>query len=258
MQFLGACTATDPPKLPCIVTEWMGGGSLRQFLTDYMWVIAGNSRLKTKIALDIAKGMTYLHGWTPPILHRDLSTRNILLDTAGDRDGNFLGLKCKVADFGLSRLKQDHGTMTSSVGCIPYMAPEVYKGDWNSEKSDVYSYGIIMWELLTGEEPQQDLKPLKMAHLVAHAGYRPPIPASTTPRWRNLITTCWAESPDARPTFRQIIASLKDLEAEEDNNNNNNSNNNNNNNNDNNNNSNNNNSIRFIPQVQLPHSEYAD
>lgn len=105
--------------------------------------------------------------------------------------------------------------MTSSVGCIPYMAPEVYKGEWNSEKSDVYSYGIILWELLTGEEPQQDMKPLKMAHLAAHAGYRPPIPYGTSAQWRSLITTCWAENPDERPTFRQVIASLKDVEAED-------------------------------------------
>lgn len=182
--------------------------------------------------------MNYLHGWTPPILHRDLSTRNILLDvdsawsntpgalTSSLSSSNLAiaspaqpvrasSVRCKVADFGLSRLKLEHGVMTASVGCIPYMAPEVYKGEANSEKSDVYSYGMILWEVLTGEEPQQDMKPLKMAHLAAHAGYRPPLPITTPPAWRALITSCWAEDPEARPSFRSIIGSLKDMEEKE-------------------------------------------
>ena len=212
------------------------GGSLRQFLNSHYQAITPLVRIK--IGLDIAKGMNYLHGWTPPILHRDLSTRNILLDVDSSWSNTPHGLnsslsssslgisspaqpvrassvRCKVADFGLSRLKLEHGVMTASVGCIPYMAPEVYKGEANSEKSDVYSYGMILWEVLSGEEPQQDMKPLKMAHLAAHAAYRPPLPASTHPAWRTLITACWTEDPEARPTFRSIIGSLKDMEEKE-------------------------------------------
>lgn len=139
----------------------MTGGSLRSFLNSHFHSITPSIRIK--IGWDIAKGMTYLHGWTPPILHRDLSTRNILLDVDGCWTGSSTPtsavrpstVRCKVADFGLSRLKLEHGVMTASVGCIPYMAPEVYKGESNSEKSDVYSYGMILWEVLTGEEPQQ-------------------------------------------------------------------------------------------------------
>ncbi len=192
----------------------MTGGSLRHYLTSYFSLITASVRVK--IGLDIAKGMNYLHGWTPPILHRDLSTRNILLDVDGNwgNGGSAPSVRCKVADFGLSRLKLEHGVMTASVGCIPYMAPEVYKGEANSEKSDVYSYGMILWEVLTGEEPQQDMKPLKMAHMAAHLGYRPTIPMSTSPKWRQLIVSCWAEVPESRPTFRQIIGSLKEIEED--------------------------------------------
>lgn len=230
VQFLGACTTGDTH---CIVTEWMVGGSLRQFLNSHYSAITPLVRIK--IGLDIAKGMNYLHGWTPPILHRDLSTRNILLDVDGAWSSSLTSslsssnlsisspappvrpssVRCKVADFGLSRLKLEHGVMTASVGCIPYMAPEVYKGEANSEKSDVYSYGMILWEVLTGEEPQQDMKPLKMAHLAAHEGYRPPLSMSTPPAWRALITSLWASDPEVRPSFKKIIISLKEMEEKE-------------------------------------------
>ncbi|EGC37943.1 hypothetical protein DICPUDRAFT_53617 [Dictyostelium purpureum] len=216
VQFLGACTA-GAEEHHCIVTEWMGGGSLRQFLTDHFTILEDNPHLRLKIASDIAKGMCYLHGWTPAILHRDLSSRNILLDHSIDPNNPSRGysindFKSKISDFGLSRLKMEQGqSMTSSVGCIPYMAPEVFKGESNSEKSDVYSYGMILWELLTSDEPQQDMKPMKMAHLAAYESYRPPIPLTTPPKWKELLTQCWDTNPDKRPTFKQIIAHLKEM-----------------------------------------------
>eukprot|EP01133_Synstelium_polycarpum_P016658 gene16658-19795_t len=219
VQFLGACTSGSEEH-HCIVIEWMGGGSLRQFLIDHFQILEQNPHLRLKIALDIAKGMCYLHGWTPPILHRDLSSRNILLDNCVDTTNNSRGtykmtdFKCKISDFGLSRLKMEQGTMTASVGCIPYMAPEVFKGDSNSEKSDVYSYAMILWELLTSEEPQQDMKPMKMAHLAAYESYRPPIPLTTSHKWKELLTMCWDSDLDKRPTFKQVIAHLKEMEEQ--------------------------------------------
>eukprot|EP01113_Clastostelium_recurvatum_P027404 TRINITY_DN3304_c0_g1_i4.p1 TRINITY_DN3304_c0_g1~~TRINITY_DN3304_c0_g1_i4.p1 ORF type:complete len:1640 (-),score=340.10 TRINITY_DN3304_c0_g1_i4:13-4932(-) len=224
VQFLGACTSLDHQV---IVTEWMSGGSLRQFLVDHFKMLDRYPQQRLKMALDIARGMTYLHDRPQPILHRDLSTRNILLDYDAGRDlgstvannamtdqerAQFLGgLKCKVADFGLSRLKLESGSMTASVGCIPYMAPEVYKGESNSEKSDVYSFSMILWELWTGQEPQQEMKPMKMAHLAAHEGYRPVLPLHTPPLWRDLITVCWANEPERRPSFKQIISRLRTM-----------------------------------------------
>ncbi|EFA75541.1 hypothetical protein PPL_11046 [Heterostelium album PN500] len=214
VQFLGACTSGSEEH-HCIVIEWMGGGSLRQFLIDYFQFLEQNPLLRLNIAKDIAKGMCYLHGSNPPILHRDLSSGNILLDNTIDtrRTYNVNDFKCKISDFGLSRLKMEQGTMTASVGCIPYMAPEVFKGESNSEKSDVYSYAMILWELLTSEEPQQDMKPMKMANLAAHESYRPPIPLTTNPKWKELITMCWDSNPDRRPTFKQIIDHIKEMES---------------------------------------------
>ncbi|GAM26086.1 hypothetical protein SAMD00019534_092610 [Acytostelium subglobosum LB1] len=216
VQFLGACTAISSEQ--CIVIEWMGGGSLREFLDNHFDILELNPKLRLKIALDIAKGMNYLHGRTPPILHRDLSSRNILLDNPLDTRDSYKvsDFKCKISDFGLSRLKMEQSSaMTASVGCFLYMAPEVYTGEANSEKSDVYSFSMVLWELITAKELQQmDMNPMKMANLAANENYRPVLPMTTSTKWKELIASCWDANPANRPTFRQIIIQLKEMEEQ--------------------------------------------
>lgn len=147
--------------------------------------------------------MNYLHGLNPPVLHRDLTSKNILLD----------GKIAKVADFGLSKEKDMAAAMTASVGALPWAAPEVFKGATFTEAADTYSYGVILWELWSGKDPQGDLAPLAFANKVAHENFRPPIAPNTPAAIKELIVRCWDADAKKRPSFDDILKYLKAYEA---------------------------------------------
>jgi tRNA A-37 threonylcarbamoyl transferase component Bud32 len=173
--FLGASLDTDEK---CIVCEFMRFGSLYdklnhpQFREKYL-----KNYTLLKIATDIAQGMSYLHGI--PILHRDLSSRNILLDEK---------LNAKVADFGLSKIKEENTNVSTTIGAVAWMAPEVIKGQPYTEKADVYSYGVVLWEMYTAEDPTpHNVSLLQLADMISNKGYRPPIPSDCPSSWKSLI-----------------------------------------------------------------------
>eukprot|EP01102_Stenamoeba_stenopodia_P009474 TRINITY_DN2796_c0_g2_i2.p1 TRINITY_DN2796_c0_g2~~TRINITY_DN2796_c0_g2_i2.p1 ORF type:complete len:572 (-),score=128.79 TRINITY_DN2796_c0_g2_i2:239-1954(-) len=198
LLYMGVCTAM--PNL-CIVTEFMNRGSLWDVLHNYQ--IPLDWRLIFKMAIDAAKGMTYLHGDKPPIIHRDLKSGNILIDSS---------FTAKIADFGLSKIKDITNQMTGQTGTPGYMAPEVINSQKYTEKVDVYSFGVILWELITRQAPYAGIKPLQVLFAVVQ-GSRPQIPYNCPPGLSQLITSCWHHNPDRRPHFVDIITILKSLEA---------------------------------------------
>jgi len=112
--------------------------------------------------------MNFLHSCSPKVLHRDLKSQNILLDS---------DMHAKVADFGLSKLTSDDiSTMTTNLGTVQWTAPEILQGEVHySTAVDIYSYGIVMWEVSTGRIPYSDKKtPVQIAMQVC-SGERPPI-----------------------------------------------------------------------------------
>lgn len=198
VQFIGACT--KPPNL-YIVTEFMSGGSVY----DYLHKQKGVFKLPTllKVAIDVSKGMNYLH--QNNIIHRDLKGANLLMDE---------NEVVKVADFGVARVKAQSGVMTAETGTYRWMAPEVIEHKPYDHKADIFSFGVVLWELLTGKLPYDHLTPLQAAVGVVQKGLRPAIPNDTHPKLVELLVKCWEQDPASRPDFSEIITILQKFAKE--------------------------------------------
>ncbi|KAJ8452509.1 hypothetical protein Cgig2_000098 [Carnegiea gigantea] len=197
--FMGA--VTRPPNLS-IVTEFLPRGSLYRILHRPNCQIDEKRRIK--MALDVARGMNCLHTSTPTIVHRDLKSPNLLVDK---------NWNVKVCDFGLSRLK--HNTFLSSkstAGTPEWMAPEVLRNEPSNEKCDVYSFGVILWELATLRLPWSGMNPMQVVGAVGFQNRRLDIPKELDPLVARIILECWQPDPNMRPSFAQLCVALKSLQ----------------------------------------------
>lgn len=191
--------AFDEKKI-YLMMEYMEKGSLYHLLQQPAFDLTWEKR--RLIALDIAKGMNFLH--FKSIVHRDLKSCNLLVDETG---------KVKVADFGLGKLVSSGGAgqMKSRVGTMLWMAPEVIKGEPYGKPADVYSFGIVLWELATRLVPYADKDQYAVMFGVSVQGLRPDIPATVPQAWATLMKKCWDQDALLRPTFEEILVSLKDM-----------------------------------------------
>lgn len=167
-----------------------------------------------QIAADVAAAMAYLHGLHPGIVHRDLKPANVLLDGSG---------RAKVCDFGVAKFRRSSlataATTASTAGLAgtpAYMAPEIFEGRPATDKSDVFSYAILLSECITGQQPWQQLtNPMQIIFAVGVQAQRPALPEGQpdrcTPELAALVRQCWHEQPAARPGFREICARLEDV-----------------------------------------------
>ncbi|KAJ4762119.1 hypothetical protein LUZ62_072494 [Rhynchospora pubera] len=186
------------------VTEFMVSGSLRTVLLRRDRYL--DQRKRIMLAMDAAIGMEYLHAKN--IVHFDLKCDNLLV--------NLKDLSrpiCKVADFGLSKMKETTMVSGGMRGTLPWMAPEQLSMSSNkvSEKIDVYSFGIVMWEILTGEEPYSGMHYGQVIVGILNNTLRPTVPASCDPNWKKLMEQCWAADPDQRPSFTEIASCLRSM-----------------------------------------------
>ncbi|CAD6337126.1 unnamed protein product [Miscanthus lutarioriparius] len=196
--FMGAVTRV--PHLS-IVTEFLPRGSLFRLIHRPNNQLDEKRRLR--MALDVARGMNYLHNCTPVVVHRDLKSPNLLVDK------NWV---VKVCDFGLSRMK--HSTFLSSrstAGTAEWMAPEVLRNEPSDEKCDVFSYGVILWELCTLLQPWEGMNPMQVVGAVGFQQRRLDIPGTVDPAVAEIIKRCWQTDPRMRPSFSEIMASLRPL-----------------------------------------------
>lgn len=195
VPFVGACTK----ETFCIITEFMSGGSL----FSKLHARGSDGKLSPTqlsiIALGIAYGMEYLH--SKQVMHRDLKSLNILLDA--DKHP-------KICDFGMARTEDQNNIMTGGVGTPQWTAPEVLlsTGFYN-EKADVYSYGIILWEMVTGDIPYRGLNIYQIASAVKNRNNRPKIPKSCPKNLANFIQCCWDGDSSKRPEFKEIVRALE-------------------------------------------------
>ncbi|KAL5781493.1 hypothetical protein ACOSP7_006522 [Xanthoceras sorbifolium] len=184
------------------VTEYMVNGSLRHVLVRKERSL--DRRRKLMIAMDAAFGMEYLH--LKNIVHFDLKCDNLLVNLRDTQRPI-----CKVGDFGLSRIKRNTLVSGGVRGTLPWMAPELLNGSSSrvSEKVDVFSFGIAMWEILTGEEPYANLHCGAIIGGIVSNTLRPPIPERCDPEWKKLMEDCWSFDPASRPSFTEITDRLR-------------------------------------------------
>eukprot|EP01071_Lankesteria_metandrocarpae_P003650 Lankesteria_metandrocarpae@DN3094_c0_g1_i1.p1 len=229
---MGANLTRQPSFL---VMEFCAGGTLFELLHGSMdkYMCGGGGiqlslRQKLKLALDVAKGCTYLHACCPPIIHRDLKSLNILLADKVVADGTFgpdtTLPPAKVVDFGLSRVVCASWDSVSNgmTGTMQWMAPEVIRGDSSCDASvDIYSFGIVLYEILCQRIPYIELgsnqeNPVMIGLHVLKGG-RPDLrymPRGYNPKLRQLMLSCWAEDASQRPQFMSIVVLLKQVVCE--------------------------------------------
>ncbi|KAK6911447.1 Serine-threonine/tyrosine-protein kinase, catalytic domain, partial [Dillenia turbinata] len=176
VAFMGAITR--PPNLS-IITEYLPRGSLYRILHRPHCQIDEKRRIK--MALDVAKGMNCLHTSIPTIVHRDLKSPNLLVD----KNWN---------------VKPE------------WMAPEVLRNEPSNEKCDVYSFGVILWELATLRLPWSGMNPMQVVGAVGFQNRRLDIPKEVDPVVARIIWECWQTDPNLRPSFAQLIVALKPLQ----------------------------------------------
>ncbi|KAI5515054.1 protein kinase protein [Trichomonas vaginalis G3] len=181
-----------------IITEYIANCSLFRFRRNETRRQKLTPTVRTNIALCLAYGMKYLHSLG--IIHRDLKSMNILLDD---------NLLPKLCDFGVARFLSSDEPMTRSAGTPNWMAPELHNDADYGPEVDVYSYGMILYELLTDEIPWKNLDPISVLRKVGVEKQRPRLPQRTDPFLKNLIESCWAEDPKDRPQFKEIYDLFK-------------------------------------------------
>lgn len=188
------------------LTEFMVNGSLRHVLLCKDRHL--DRRKKLIIAMDAAFGMEYLH--SKNIVHFDLKCDNLLVNLKDPSRPI-----CKVGDFGLSKIKRNTLVTGGVRGTLPWMAPELLNGSSNkvSEKVDVFSFGIVLWEILTGEEPYANMHYGAIIGGIVNNTLRPPVPSFCDPEWRILMEQCWAPDPSVRPSFTEIARRLRAMSA---------------------------------------------
>ncbi|KAK9798543.1 hypothetical protein WJX73_001372 [Symbiochloris irregularis] len=214
VMFMGMCL--EPP---CLVSEWCSRGSVYDILAKagkYSRLAASLTwHRRLSMALDAAKGIYGLHQHVPQILHCDVKSPNLVCDAHW---------KVKVTDFNLSRMMDGQSTTASPMANNPrWQAPEVISQQVFTTKSDVFSFGVVLWELMTCTLPWGDMSTFQIMVAVSSKGERLDLPtvgdpalrgdgisdAEVVPRLSDLISRCWETNPDARPTLPVVISELR-------------------------------------------------
>ncbi|KAJ6252351.1 leucine rich repeat kinase 2 [Anaeramoeba flamelloides] len=198
VQIFGAST-----KVPnyAIICEFCEGGDLTHLLQSTEKI---TDEKKFKLAEDIAKGLSFLHDKN--IIHRDLKSANVLItkDVA------------KITDLGISIIQSKKGeTLTEYAGTKIWMAPEILRGEQYSFSADIYSMGIILWEIATRKLPLTELKESEIMEKVGNQNYRPKLPEKWT-YFNELMASCWDTDPNVRPQAVEFLEEIQTIKQKYD------------------------------------------
>ncbi|XP_066249936.1 mitogen-activated protein kinase kinase kinase 13 isoform X1 [Euwallacea similis] len=193
VKFKGVCTQ-EPCY--CIVMEFCPYGSMFNLLKNQKNVVTINRVVSW--SKQIASGMHYLH--MHKIIHRDLKSPNVLI---GDEE------IIKISDFGTSRTWNGVSEKMTFAGTVAWMAPEALQELACSEKVDIWSFGVVLWELLTCEVPYDGMEQNAIMYSVGSGKLKPPIPSSCPDGFKLILQMCWKQNPKERPSFKLISNHLE-------------------------------------------------
>ncbi|KAE9130610.1 hypothetical protein PF010_g3784 [Phytophthora fragariae] len=213
VEFIGACWTT-PAELSA-VTELMERGDLRDVTRRFKrrgYRLTWEAH-KTVIALHIAEALTYLHGLSPTVIHRDLKAKNVLLNA---------DMEAKLSDFGIARERSFYDGsehMTVGIGTSFWIAPEVLLGRDYDERADIYSFGVVLSEIDTDDypywnaqhPPQGKVQENEILRLVARGAKRPAFSDDCPPAILELAARCLRADPGERPSASEIVVYLQQL-----------------------------------------------
>ena len=205
LTFMGICLE-DPLS---IITEYCSGGTLFSLLHSRKDVFVSWQQ-KLSILKEIAKGMLFLHSRN--FIHRDLKSLNILMNSEINKPNDPIQLK--ISDFGLTREVDIEEMMTGKIGTSHWMAPEVLSSSKYSTRADVYSFSIVMYEVITREVPYKGKKQEEIRTQVTLNSLRPDlkqVPPSCPSKLITLMTLCWKAESEKRPSFSSILDLLNGI-----------------------------------------------
>lgn len=196
LPFYGQFTLPDAKSHTyVIVTAYAQNGSLANHID---FEAPFSDTLREKVLFQTASALDYLH--THGIIHRDIKPANILLD---------IDMNVMLADFGTAKFIDNKFKM---IGTIDYIAPEIHRGKPHSPASDIFSYGMVIWEMTAWQNPFRGYSAVKTAFHIRQGG-REVIPDETPPKLANAITSCWSQNPKYRPSAKQMMETFAATES---------------------------------------------
>jgi serine/threonine protein kinase len=192
-----------------LIQEYCDGGTLHKAIENMVFLRYGDSKVKAviEIALDIARGLKYIH--ENDVIHCDLSSSNVMLKSCPDRESGFVA---KIIDFGRSRqlLAASQTVITGTLGTVTHMSPEMMREGCINKSSDIYSFGVIFWEMWNGEIAWRGIHPVRVIYTISQ-GCGLIFPEDMPAKLRDIGESMIQNDKIRRPSAADLVDSLEQM-----------------------------------------------